>query len=81
MVLTFLFPAYYRPISVRAVCGVVYVSPPFCQFFLCCGGFIDRSGQRDHPLSSALMSLLNDIWSPSWYLRTVATGQYTLRFL
>jgi len=49
-----------------------YVSPAFSQFFLRCGAFIERAGQQERPLSSALMKLLNDIWSPSRYLLTAA---------
>jgi len=48
--------------------GICYASPPFSQFFLRCGAFIDRAGRRDCPVSTALMHLLSDIWSPSWYL-------------
>jgi len=50
--------------------AVVSVSPAFSQFFLHCGAFIERAGQQEHPLSSTLMNLLNDIWSPSRYLHS-----------
>ena len=49
-----------------------YVSPAFSQFFLHCGAFIERAGHQECPLSSALMNLLKEIWSPSWYLHIIA---------
>jgi len=62
----------YQEYIALIVYEIWYVSPPFSQFFLHCGACIDRAGQHDRPVSRALMSLLNDIWSPLWYLHSVA---------
>ena len=53
------------PIGVLCCMDVMY-SPPFSQFFVNCGAFVDRAG--DHPVSSALMSLFKYIWSPARYV-------------